>query len=45
VTTYQCAACAAPAKVEAGVIVRTCACQAPVLANLKATATGQGGIK
>jgi DNA-directed RNA polymerase subunit RPC12/RpoP len=44
-TVYRCAHCSAPAKVEAGVVVRTCACSAKVIADLKAKATGAGGVK
>ena len=44
-TTYTCQKCGTAATVENGVVVRGCACAAPVIANIKAHATGQGGVK
>lgn len=44
-TLYTCQSCKAPAAVLNGVVQRSCACTAPVVAHLKAVATGQGGVK
>lgn len=41
-----CKECGAPAKVEDGVVVRTCAHdKVPVVADMKATARGAGGMR
>lgn len=40
-TTYQCAQCGAVAEVKDGQVVRSCACEAPVVANLMATVYGE----
>ena len=41
-TTYTCAKCNAPATVVNGRVIRTCACNGPVAAHIKAHATGEG---
>jgi len=41
-TTYACKACGADVSVVNGAVVRTCTCEAGVVAHLTATATGQG---
>lgn len=44
-TTYTCKACGAPAKLENGVVVPSCACKLPAFfANLKATAHGEAKV-
>jgi hypothetical protein len=43
-TTYRCAECGEPATVVDGVVVRTCSHDhAPIVADLHATAYGEGG--
>lgn len=42
-TTYTCKACEAPVQVDATGVHRSCTCEAPVIAHLTATASGQGG--
>lgn len=42
-TTYSCQACSAPAIVINGSVIRGCTCTAPIIANIKAHATGTGG--
>lgn len=44
-TTFTCKACGKAVKVEDGKPVRDCKCDAPVIAHLKAHATGEGGVK
>jgi hypothetical protein len=41
-TSYTCRACHAPATVAQGRVLRTCACLAPIIAHLKAVASGAG---
>ena len=41
---YQCKACGAEAKIEAGEVVRSCSCNTTVVANMKAHATGVGSM-
>lgn len=40
-TTYECKECGAVVKLVDGELVRTCEHDAPILANLTATATGE----
>lgn len=42
-TTYTCKACGTPAPLINGVVVPACKCAAPIVAHLKAHATGTGG--
>ena len=44
-TTYTCAKCSLPAVIKDGQIRRACACESPLIAHLKATATGTAGLK
>ena len=44
-TTYTCKACGKPVAVINGQIVRQCACDAPVTADIKATARGAGAVR
>lgn len=44
-TTYTCAACKAVLPLVGGQPQRVCACQAPIVANLRAVASGAGGVK
>jgi len=44
-TTYTCKACNAPASLFNGTVKPSCKCNAPITAHLKATATGEGGVK
>jgi len=47
-TYFTCKACGKPVKVEHGKVVRTdCApsCDAPVIAHMRASATGEGGVR
>lgn len=43
-TTYECKSCGSPATVRNGVLVRDCHCDAPIIANLKAHATGESKV-
>lgn len=43
-TTYECKDCGKPAQVKNGALVRDCQCSAPVIANLKAHATGEAKV-
>jgi DNA-directed RNA polymerase subunit RPC12/RpoP len=40
-TTYVCSGCGKPVEVKDGAVIRPCKCDAPVIANLKARATGE----
>jgi len=42
---YECEKCGAPASLVHGSIARTCACNGPVLANMRAVAYGEGHAK
>lgn len=42
-TTYSCKACGQDVSVKDGKVIRTCTCEAGVVAHLSATATGAGG--
>lgn len=44
-TTYTCAQCGKPLPLVNGSPQRTCGCNAPIIANMKAHATGAGGVK
>jgi hypothetical protein len=44
VTTYECKACGKPATFRNGYLARDCQCNAPIIANLKATATGESQV-
>lgn len=43
-TGYACSACAAPALVVSGKLVRSCEHSAPVLASMNATVSQHGGV-
>lgn len=44
-TTYACKCCGAAVTAVNGTMVRTCACNAPIVANLTAVARGVGGVQ
>jgi len=44
-TTYTCESCKAPVTIVNGTPVRTCKCTAPIVASLRATVTGKGGVQ
>ena len=44
-TTYACKCCGAPVTSVHGTMVRTCKCNAPIIANMKAVARGAGGVQ
>ena len=44
-TTFSCKSCNAPVTLVNGGLVKTCACHAPVVANMTAVARGAGGVK
>ena len=39
-TTYECKECKAPVSVDNGTVRKSCSCEAPVIANLRAVAYG-----
>lgn len=39
--TYTCSKCSKPATVRDGIVYRTCQCNGPVIAHMKAHATGE----
>lgn len=43
-TTYECKECHKPVSVVGGQVHKDCKCDAPITANLKAVATGEGGV-
>jgi hypothetical protein len=42
-TTYTCKACQAKVESDANGVRKSCACDAPIVAHLTATVTGEGG--
>jgi len=44
VTTYTCKSCGKPVEVKGGVVKRHCGCDAGIVANIKATATGESQV-
>lgn len=44
-TTYACQCCNAPVTMVNGTPVKTCKCSAPIIASLRATVTGKGGVQ
>jgi len=43
-TTYECKECGKPVEVKNGTLVRMCGHSGPILANIKATATGESQV-
>jgi hypothetical protein len=43
-TRYTCKTCGAPAQIKDDAVVKSCACDAPIIAHLKATATGEAWV-
>ncbi len=41
---YECEKCGAPASIVHGAVTRSCACKGAVIANMKATAYGEGRV-
>lgn len=42
---YRCAACGTPVVVLPKLVVRKCACKAPIVAEMTARMEGRGGIR
>ena len=41
---YRCSKCQAPVVVLPGLVVRQCECAAPIIAEMRATMAGKGGV-
>ena len=44
-TVYKCMKCEAPVSVVNGVVVKTCACEAGIIAYIQAHAVGVGAVQ
>jgi hypothetical protein len=45
VNDYECKACGAPVRLEDGNVLRSCECNAVVIANMQAVARGRGDAR
>lgn len=43
-TTYECKDCGKPVQIKNATPVRVCGCSAPIIANIKAHATGEAKV-